>query len=343
MHLKYMKKNAVSKFPEFYYVRHMQAGLCGYEDETILVDNDAIAALGKTFNGKPVYIEHQDVDLQSMKQEAVGYVTDTWVDGTDGWLWSKIMVTDDEGHEVINKGWAVSNAYIPTQWGEGGMKHNLPYDRKVLNGEFTHLALVPSPRYEDAKIYTPDQYQARNTQLMNSLAPKTEEKKGIIMKFFKTKKEEVSSASDADTLEYTDAKGETVEVSVSEMVKALESAQKQEKTVMVNGKEMKVSDVVKAYEALNAKKNKRNEDIEEDEKDNEDDEDKENGNEDVSRDDFVNEDDEDEKENEDDEKDEKKNAHFKTLVNASRKNSYAPIAIDTMAAKLARAEKYSSK
>lgn len=323
------KINATSDFPKFYYARHMQAGLCGYEEETILVDNEAMAKLAATFNGKPVYVEHQDVDLTSLKEEAVGYVVDTWIDGSDGWAWSKIMITDDEGHEVIGKGWAVSNAYIPTEWGDGGMKHNLPYDRRVLNGEFTHLALVPNPRYEDAKIYTPQAYEARNTQLMNSLAPKTEEKKGISMKFFKSKKEEVSNASDADTLEYTNDKGETVEVSISEMVNVLENAQKQEKTVMVNGKEMKVSEVVKAYEALNAKKNG----------DVKDQEDKEN----VSDDDMENESDEDEKENEDEEG-EKKNAvdHFKEMKNAGNGGKFSPIILDTTAAKLARGAKYGS-
>lgn len=343
---KNIKTNATD-FPKFYFVRHMQAGLCGYEDETILVDNDAMRRLGETFNGKPVYIDHRDVDLDTMKADAVGYVTDTWIDGNDGWLWSKIMVTDDEAHEVLANGWAVSNAYIPTEWGDGGLKHNLPYDRRVINGEFTHLALVDNPRYEDAKVYTPSQYEARNNQLMNSLASKpTEEKKGFIMKFFKNKKEEVSNASDADTLEYTNAKGETVEVAVSEMVNAIENAQKQERTVKVNGKEMKLSDVVKAYEALNAKKGKKNED-DEDEMENESDEDeKENMS---DEDDYENESDE-EMENEDDEDEKeaakgKKNSkdHFKTLSNASKRNSFQPITIDTTAAKLARAAKYGSK
>jgi hypothetical protein len=341
------KKNA-SDFPKYYYTRHMQAGLCGYDDETILVDTETVSKLSASFKGKPVYIEHQDVKLDSLKEDAVGYVQETFM-GVDGWLWSEIMVTDDEAHEVINKGWAVSNAYIPTVWGDGGTKNNLPYDREVLDGEFTHLALVPNPRYEGAKIYTPEQYRERNTQLVNSLAHSkpTEEKKGILMKFFKTNKEEVSNASEADTLEYVNSKGETVEVSVQEMVNALEADAKLEQKVKVNGKEMTLAELSKAYEKLNAKKNEDEEDKEneDEEKENEEEEDtksnrsKKNRKRNESEEDKENEDDDeydnedDEKENEDEE--EKKNSNFKKMKNAHIQNSSA-IPLETTMSKLQR-------
>lgn len=319
-------KNA-SDFPKFYYTRHMQAGLCGYEDETILVDTDAVIKLGDTFKGKPVYIQHQDVKLETLKEDAVGYVQNTFM-GVDGWLWSEIMITDDEAHEVIKDGWAVSNAYIPTVWGEGGTKHNLPYDREVLAGEFTHLALVPNPRYEDAKIYTPEQYQARNTQLVNSLASNPTQKKGFIMKFWK--KEEVSDASTADFIEYTNDKGEVVTKSVEEMKNALEAEAKKEevkaKKVLVNGKEMTVEELAKAYEKLNAKKNEDKEVDERDDVENTDDES-----------DMENESEDKETESECDEVEEKKNSHFDTMKNAHLKNSGA-ILIETSMSKLQRGQ-----
>lgn len=335
--LKVEKKNA-SDFPKYYYTRHMQAGLCGYEDETILVDTDAVVKLGNTFKGKPVYIQHQDVKMETLKEDAVGYVQNTFM-GVDGWLWSEIMITDDEAHEVIAKGWAVSNAYIPTEWGSEGSKNNLPYDREVLAGEFTHLALVPNPRYEGAKIYTPEQYQARNTQLVNSLANSkpTEEKKGILMKFFKTKREEVSNASEADSLEITNSKGESVVVSTEkfdEMVAVLENSQKEERTVIVNGKKMTASQVLAAYEKLNAKK-KNEADEKDEEKENEDEKDEKENEDDAQPECRSNESDEEDMENEDDEKEEKKNSHFKTMKNAHLKNSGA-IRLETTMTKLQR-------
>jgi hypothetical protein len=339
-----MEKKNASDFPKFYYTRHMTAGLCGYEDETILVDVAAINKLALTFNGKPVYIQHQDVDLDTMKQEAVGYIVDTFYD-MDGWLWSKMMITDDEGHAVIANGtkdhpypWAVSNAYIPNEWGNGGTKNNLPYDREVLNGDFTHLALVPNPRYEDAKIYTPEQYQARNTQLLNSLAhsKKTEETKGITMKFFKTKKEEVSDIDSATSVELKNDKGETIEVTVEEMVKTIENSKKAAQKFKVGNTEMTLAEIEKAY--LNAKKNesesddkkdKENESDDDEEKDNESDDDKE-GKENESDDD------------DEDEKGEKKNSqddHFEKMKNAEKRNSgYAVRTLDTRQNGLARAK-----
>ena len=239
--------------------------------------------MAQTFNGKPVYILHQDVEFDKMKQDAVGYVADTWLGG-DGWLWSRIIITDDEAHKVIAEGYSVSNAYNPTEFKGGGMHHNIPYTREILNGEFTHLALVPDPRYEDAKVYTLEEYQARNTTLMNSLEPEQPKhqpkKKGTFMlKFFKNEKKEVS-ADEADIVEYTNAKGETVTRSISEMVNAVEEKEKEDKMlsnkVKVNGEEMTVAELVKKYEELenedDEKDEKQNESDKEEEKENEDDE-----------------------------------------------------------------------
>lgn len=271
-------QNSVTKFPELYVCNHLQAGLCGYSNETILLSQDAMSRMAPSFNGKPVYILHQDVEFDTMKQEAVGYVADTWLAG-DGWLWSRIIITDDEAHKVIADGYSVSNAYNPTEFKGGGMHHNIPYTREILNGEFTHLALVPDPRYEDAKVYTLEEYQARNTTLMNSLEPAQPKhqpkKKGTFMlKFFKNQKTEVD-ASEADTVEYTNAKGETVTRSISEMVNAVEEKEKANKAmknkVMVNGEEMTVAELVAAYEKLEGKENESDEDKDE-EKKNEDDE-----------------------------------------------------------------------
>lgn len=323
----------------------MQAGLCGYpeHDETVLVRLDAIRKMAETLNGKPVYILHQEVDLDSIKQEANGYVTETWVDPEDGWLWSKFMVIDDEAHKVILQNeYKTSNAYIPTQRGEGGEHHALPYDVEILDASFTHLALVPSPRYEGAKIYTPEQYQARNTQLVNSLDSHQPTKKGFVMKFWK--KEEVSDASTADFVEYTNDKGETVTKSVEEMKNALEAEAKQKelqsKKVLVNGKEMTVAELAAAYEKLNARKNRNEVD---EEMDNEDDEEKENEIEpSLETEDRVNADEDDE--DDADDEDEKKNSHFKTLKNAHLKNGSGAHAIMTRSAKIARGrELFSTK
>lgn len=297
------KHNDVKRFPEFYYAMHMKQGLARYDDEDIYVDTDAIKRMTPSFNGKPIYVHHQDVNLDKLKEEAVGYVSEAFYNELDGCFWVKMLIVDEEGHNAINRGWAVSNAYAPTHFENAGTNHNLPYDRKIVNGEFTHLAIVPNPRYEDAKILTPDEfkkYQADKKRQLDELKnSKSTTKKGFVMKFWKTKKEEVSSPDVADTLEYTNAKGETVEVSIEEMVNALEGKKEpaKEKTVLVNGKEMPVSELVKAYQKLNEK-------ADEEEKENEEDEEK------------KNEDKEEEKENEDDEEEMENTDHYSEMKNA---------------------------
>ena len=134
------------QFPKCFYAKHMETGLAGYETETILIDTDNLKTMIPTFVGKPVYVRHQEVDLDTMKDKACGYVTDSFYNELDGWLWVKILITDDDGFLAIANGWSVSNAYVPTEWGAGGTHHNCPYDRKIIGGEFTHLAIVPDPR-----------------------------------------------------------------------------------------------------------------------------------------------------------------------------------------------------
>ena len=303
------KQNA--KVPaQIYYARHMQQGVAKYDSEMILVTEDAIKQMMPSFNGKPVYVFHVDeIDLEN----AHGYVTETFYNELDGWVWSKIILTDEVALEAVNKGWAVSNAYIPTEYSRGGTHHNVEYDRKILNGDYTHLAIVPNPRYEDACIMSPDDYKAycmskkaQLDELKNS--KNVNPKKGNLM-FFKMKKEEVSSIDEDTMVEIKNDDGTVTEVSVFEMRDALLNAKKNEAEeeekinmdaeIDVGDEKMTVKELINRYT-----KTKKNEADEDKEKSNEDDE-KENS------------EDEDEKENEADE-DEKKNSHFEELKNANK-------------------------
>jgi len=319
------EKNNAKDYPKFYYARHMKEGVAGYLSETILLTDDTIKKFMRSFDGKPVYIEHDDREEQeridTLKETAIGYVTETFYNELDGWYWCKFMIIDDAGHKVINDGWTVSNAYIPTEDKKGGTRHNVPYDREITDGYFTHLALVPNPRYEDAMIFTPDAYRAyqdEKRQQFNELKnSKTEEKKGLIMKFFKNKKEEVSKI-DADTfLEIQSAEGKTIEVKVADMVKAVEekmnAEEEKEKANMddmvelSNGETMTVAELVNKYNAICG----------DDEKDNADDMDEE--------DEKSNESDEEEKDNADEEEKTEKQNHKAELKNAHKGFANQPV------------------
>lgn len=198
-----------NQFPKPFYCRHMQPGLCGYGTEKVLVDIDAMKRMiGADAVGKPVYILHSEEPneerLKKLQEEAAGYITDSFYNELDGWAWFEILAVSDSAHQAIAQGWKVSNAYIPTEWGPGGTKNNVPYDREIVSGIFTHLAIVPDPRYEDAIIMTPEKfkaYQETKRRQLEELKNSSQPKGKPMFKFFKNERKEVSaSAVDSDTL-----------------------------------------------------------------------------------------------------------------------------------------------
>jgi hypothetical protein len=108
-----IEKNNAKEYPKIYYCKHMQAGVCDYEEERILIENETLNKMMSSFVGKPVYIEHGTVNLDKIKEEANGYICDSFYNEKDGWYWLKFIIVDDEAHNKIRKGWSVSNAYLP--------------------------------------------------------------------------------------------------------------------------------------------------------------------------------------------------------------------------------------
>ncbi len=262
------KQNA-KQFPAKFYAKHMQAGIAKYDGEkpeTIYIDLENMKRMMPSGVGKPVYVLHQEVRLETLKEDSHGLISGSFYNELDGWLWFEFMATDDIAFQAIANGWSVSNAYIPTESGPAGTWHNCPYDREILAAQFTHLAIVPDPRYEGACVFTPDEFKmyqaARREQLEELQNSKSPEGK-TLMKFFKNKKEEVATV-DAETMVELQ-NGKTV--SVQEMVNAMEEkknaeddADKKKKEddekknsdqkVMVNGVEMALDDLINSYCAM---------------------------------------------------------------------------------------------
>lgn len=279
--------------PQILYCRHIAQGVCGYNDETIFIGEDTLKNMDSTFPGKPVYVEHQQVNLDKLQEQADGYVVESFYLPEDASHWAKIIVVSDKGHDAVSKGWAVSNAYMPDSFGSEGEWHNIPYNREITDAHYTHLAIVPNPRYEEAVIMTPEefkQYKAGKKEQLNQLQNSKEGVKEQMFKLF-TKKE-VTNSEDISKAMVELSNGKTVSIqeminACEEDIKAKEAAKAKkneeeellEKVVKVNGEDVKVSDLIKSYEAKKnkcneddeekkAKKNKRNEKSEDEEKDN---------------------------------------------------------------------------
>lgn len=169
-----MKFKNERKFPARYYARHIKEGLVHYlekgNDKLYLVTNEALRQMNPSFEGKPVFVRHvEDVNLDTLKEDADGYVVKSFYNEFDGAWWSEIIVVSDEGHDAVEKGWAVSNCYLPTELGAGGVYHDIPYDKEIKRGKYEHLAIVPNPRYEEAVIMTPEEFKSFNEERQQQL------------------------------------------------------------------------------------------------------------------------------------------------------------------------------
>lgn len=155
------------QLPKVYYARHITEGLVHYfengQDRLYLVTNDALKKMNKSFEGKPVFVRHVDkIDLENLKEQADGYVSESFYNEFDGSWWVKFIAVSDRAQEAIKNGWAVSNAYLPTEYSGGGSYHDIDYQKEIKNGTYGHLAIVSNPRYEESVIMTPEEFKHFN-------------------------------------------------------------------------------------------------------------------------------------------------------------------------------------
>ncbi len=225
-----------------------------------------------SFIGKPIVVNHQNIELNNLEKRD-GTVIESFYNELDGCAWTKMLIETDAARAAIASGCSVSNCYQPTEWDNGGKHHNVPYDRKIKNGVFKHLAIVPNPRYEEAKIYTPEEFNLYQKEKRDKLKILQNAKEGKKMfKLFKNTREEVKEI-DEDTCIEIDGK----EISIKEMINSVAEFEKARKIkdnkkpvdiemeVEVDGVKMSVKDLHEKYNALKCAKEKDGDDDGEDE------------------------------------------------------------------------------
>lgn len=135
-------------------VNFIEKGVCTYQDEVVYLSQETLQKCVRDIKGKPVIIKHQrGINPDNMQEHAVGYVTGAEFDEFNASFSCDFVLFDEEAKNKVASGWSVSCAYLPKAFGQGGTWHNTAYDREITELGFTHLALVPDPRYEDAKVY----------------------------------------------------------------------------------------------------------------------------------------------------------------------------------------------
>lgn len=251
----------VKAFPEVFYGLHMEPGVAEYrepdaEPYRILINEDTVKQMDKTFPGKPVYVRHvNEVNLANLQQEADGYVSDSFYNKSDGKHWVKFIAISDKAKQAIKAGWKLSNAYVPKTFSNGGMWHGLDYQKEVTSGEYEHLALVENPRYEDSVIMTPEAFKKYNNdkelelkKLANSKDEKGDKKMGL--NFFKRAK--VENSIDLEGLMVTLPTSKK-DILVNELVAAYDKIENMhgyaspDHMVKVGENEMSVKDLVKKH------------------------------------------------------------------------------------------------
>ena len=344
-------------FPKRYFARHIKEGLVHYRskdggDELYLVKDDALKKMNPSFEGKPIYIRHVDeVNTDTMKNDAVGYVVKSFYNEFDGAWWAEI-IADDEAQGYIEKGWAVSNAYLPTELGSGGVYHDINYLKEIKNGEYEHLAIVDNPRYEEAVIMTPDEYKAFN-----------EGRKAELEKLKNSKENEMLSDEDKkeilDSLKNSlaDIVKDTVKNAIEEKKEEdMKNAEDEDHRQLIReiaavsakgegdfegGLDEKVREIIKLAEKLGYSKDEAKHNAEDEEEDKKEEESKENSDEEEKKEDSEEETKENKCKNEDEEKDEEKkeNSKFFNFLHNAKNSNEKSSKVATMASGLALGRK----
>jgi hypothetical protein len=280
------KKNA-RQLPRRYFCRAMESGVCFYEkyknsegkivpEEMILLTNEALKNMAPTAEGIPVYVRHvEEVDLSNLQEEADGYVVKSFFNELDAHWWMEFMAVSDDAHDKIQKGWKVSTAYTPINSGPSGTLHNVKYNREIKIGEYTHLAIVDNPRYENAIIMTPEQFKEYNDKKEKELAELKNSKGGneLMSKFKVFLNKLVGDTHD----EIADPSNVVIEteggkkILLSEIINAVEKEGKEKEKddkencydndteVTVGKDKMKLGTLMEKYNKMKQKKNAEDE------------------------------------------------------------------------------------
>ncbi len=330
-----MRKNAsrATAAARMYKANFIEPGLCNYEDVegsgNILITKPTIDQMLASIVGCPVVdSRHQTPEDGKFREEADGIVTEAWFEPSDGQYWCRYIVWDPHLQALCDLGaengqFSVSCAYDPLDGTEsGGEWHSIPYEGEITSGAFTHLAIVPNPRYEGARIH-----RCNSKGGLNMLG------------WLKGSKREIK---DTDTIKVGDK-----EVTIKELVElhnAKEAGTLTDETeIEIGGKRVTIG-TLKAplVERLNEKKNE-----DDDKKKEDDDKEKKNA------DDKKKEEDEEERKNAEDEEKKKKDdeeerknskSHFESLQKSRMNTEGVDLTIESQADRVARGrEMYGSK
>lgn len=253
---------------EIFYGMHFYPGVCRYEAPdkrplTVFVNETVIREMGPSFAGCPIFVEHVedvDPDLDELRGEADGWVIESFFNADDGKHWAKFVIVSERGLRAVHRGWRLSNCYVPRLNNKSGFWNGVPYQQEVVGGEFEHLAIVQSPRYEESVIMTPDEFKNYNNDMAQGLKRFANSKnKGDNEMFEIFKKTKVENSVDLEGMMVrlpTSKKEMSIKTALTEYDKFLNMhgyASGEHMVKVGENEEMSVNDLVKKHlEACNS-------------------------------------------------------------------------------------------
>lgn len=258
------------QLPKVYFGLHMAEGVAEYAEPNrdpyrILILENTLKTMDATYAGKPVYVQHvEEVDLETLQEDADGYVMESFFNTCDGKHWVKFIAVSDKAHEAIRRGWKLSNSYVPKSFSDPGQSlwHGVQYAKEITDGEYEHLAIVDNPRYEESVIMTPEEFKQYNNdkkleleRLKNSKNEKEKKEMAPKLSWFKKAKVENSIDLEMSVVLPKSGKEITVEKMVSLADEALAKkenslADPHDKVKMHDGNMCNVGELVKKHKAL---------------------------------------------------------------------------------------------
>lgn len=169
-----MKYLNALQLPKVYYALHATAGVAHYPEmegrPTVLFDENVLRRMDPTAQGKPLFVRHNAVVLESLEKDLAGVVVRSFFNEFDGGHWIEFTVQSDAGHEAIRRGWKISNCSVDKQVAPGGLWHGVKYQNQVMEAEYEHFALTDSPRYAESIVLTPEEFEEYNSEKQKQLA-----------------------------------------------------------------------------------------------------------------------------------------------------------------------------
>lgn len=132
-------------------VGFLEPGVVRFGDKGLMIyiSKETIERYSYRLKGKPVTIGHiEGITEENAQEVSVG---DVAVCSNPGEC--IVTINNEEAEQRISNGERFSCCWIPIKWGPAGTWHNVPYDRELVEMDFTHLAIVPDPRYENVEVF----------------------------------------------------------------------------------------------------------------------------------------------------------------------------------------------